>query len=358
MIAYEAFIRRASEIKLPFMLKGSYVTRQYFPAGVDRFPADLDWVYMDYLEHEADAEQLFTDWVTQVTELELNDDVKFRSFKENEFWRMMDYAMADDFPTVNTDLLCWVNNEEIEFTLDISFNLDIPEPTVSLLYQPIQGELFTVPDTVPLSLQVSWKVHQTLVRPRFKDLFDLIYLLKHPSFNQQTLTACLQALINECKADNIDLIKLNYFLTGQFERLFPINSIKGNWELWRHKIDTKDFFRSSSWGEGAEFVTDVTKLPAKLDDFLLQLSDSLKQAGLVIELMNCLPEPTLKIRKTYKDMGNSYLSINPDLKPFNDSDIPPRQPISEVRPPNTNNSSIPTDKSPGLIERIRRLFGI
>lgn len=46
LLAYEAFIRRASELGLPFMLKGSYVTRQYFTDPALRTPHDLDWVYM------------------------------------------------------------------------------------------------------------------------------------------------------------------------------------------------------------------------------------------------------------------------------------------------------------------------
>src|SRR4051812_43337845 len=98
MIAYEAFIRRASELNLPFMLKGSYVTRQYFPNPNDRIPNDLDWVYLQSLQDVEDARRKFDNWVIQVTETSQKDGVRFQSFKENAFWRMIDYAMADDFP--------------------------------------------------------------------------------------------------------------------------------------------------------------------------------------------------------------------------------------------------------------------
>ena len=52
MIAHEAFIRRAVEINMPFMLKGSYVTRQYFDKITDRIPNDLDFVYLHFLNNE------------------------------------------------------------------------------------------------------------------------------------------------------------------------------------------------------------------------------------------------------------------------------------------------------------------
>src|SRR5687767_5705880 len=109
IIAYEAFIRRAAALDLPFMLKGSYVTRQYFSDPEDRIPNDLDWVYLNRLEYKDDATGAFDEWMIMISEMYENDGVHFRSFRENKFWRMIDYAMADDFPTVNTDLDCWVD---------------------------------------------------------------------------------------------------------------------------------------------------------------------------------------------------------------------------------------------------------
>lgn len=115
MLAYEAFLRRASRVNLPFMLKGSYVTRQYFMNPEERIPNDLDWVYLHPIAHIEEARSIFDDWVIKVTEMYERDGVQFQSFKENAFWRMLDYAMADDFPTINTDLKCWVDREEFDW---------------------------------------------------------------------------------------------------------------------------------------------------------------------------------------------------------------------------------------------------
>lgn len=300
ILANEAFIRRASEINFPFMLKGSYVSRQYFKNPNDRIPVDLDWVYMDTVKDESDARQKFNEWATLVTEFELNDNVKFRSFKENEFWRRIDYAMADDFPTVNTDLQCIVNNEKIDFGLDISFNLDIEQPPVPLIYQPLEGTPFLVPNSVPISLQVSWKIHQTLVRPRFKDLFDLTYLVQHPLFNKENLYKSLQALVNECSADNVDLTKLKYFLNYEIDKLFPDNSIEEVWSVWRHnkKITT---YKNNVTYEAGHFSTDVSKLPNELKDFLIQFKIALQNAGFDIHLIDALPKPTRIKRKTFEN---------------------------------------------------------
>jgi hypothetical protein len=288
MIAYEAFIRRAAEMGLPFMLKGSYVTRQYFSKPNDRIPGDLDWVYLESLKNEDDARKVFNDWAASVTEFEHNDGVLFRSFKENAFWRRIDYAMADDFPTINTDLLCFIDGKNQDLHLDISFNLDVEQPPIPLLYKPLRGESFTIPYTVPLSLQVSWKIHQTLVRPRFKDLFDLVHLLKHPSFDKITLVHTIQALVNECNADKVDLNKFGLFLSNKIEQLFPNDSIQDNWNLWRHNISTLN----CTFYERAEWITDVAKLPPNLSVFLKELNSALMNAGLNVGLMDKLPKPT------------------------------------------------------------------
>ena len=129
MLAYEAFIRRAAELNLPFMLKGSYVTRQYFQNPADRIPNDLDWVYLASLENPQEAVQKLDDWMIRVTEMFDNDGVRFRSFKENAFWRLIDYAMAGDFPTTSTDLKCWIGEDMVDpCRIDISLNLDVEVP--------------------------------------------------------------------------------------------------------------------------------------------------------------------------------------------------------------------------------------
>ena len=187
LIAFEGFIRRAAEVEAPFMLKGSLITRQYYEEPTDRIPGDLDWIYLEPIEDVKSAEEKFNEWAIAVTQIKKNDGVKFRNFTKNAFWREIDYAMADDFPTVNTDILCWVDGKEVEFGMDLSFNLPLEYPPIYLVYRPIRGDAFHLSNTVPLCLQISWKVHQSLIRPRFKDFLDLMHLVQHWSFNDTVL---------------------------------------------------------------------------------------------------------------------------------------------------------------------------
>lgn len=365
-IAHEAFIRRAAQIEMPFMLKGSYISRQYFPKNVTREAADLDWVYMDYLDDPVEANEQFDEWLIAITELEMNDGIKFRSFRENRFWRMIDYAMADDFPTVNTDVLCWVDGEELELRIDMSFNLDVEQPPIPLLYSPDRGEPFEIPFTVPLSLQISWKIHQTIVRPRFKDLFDLANLVKHSSFDQQTLSQTLQALVNECAADNVDMKRLEYFLRYDFEKLFPKDDIIPNWRKWRNNSKEYGYIRSSFLDESASSITDPEYLPDNLNDFLSQISESLKNAGIGIHLMNQLPKPARLARKNYRDLSNTYLRWNADVKPYGEHDRPVQDPSAGIKKPGPtvgkpaidmeNNSPIESPKKPGFLSRVKKWF--
>lgn len=210
IVVLEALLKRASLVNSPFVLKGSLLTRQYLENPNVRYVDDIDFLYTGRIETEDQANEIFTDWMIRVKEMDLNDGIVFRSFSKNAFWRRIDYAMADDFPTVNTELAFYIDSEprveneykdEDELHLDISFNLDLDEKSVALSYQPLVGEAFVVPHTVPLSIQIAWKLHQTIVRPRFKDLYDLQHLLSNPSYDQQALKETLQTLVNECSMD-------------------------------------------------------------------------------------------------------------------------------------------------------------
>ena len=279
ILAYEAFIRRAAELDLPFMLKGSYVTRQYFENPADRIPYDLDWVYMERVENADEAQTLFNDWATRATELWQNDGVVFRSFRENAFWRMIEYAMADDFPTVNTDLLCWVNKEKFEdFSMDVSFNLPMDVPSVPLFYNPLQGEPFIILNTTPLSLQVAWKLHQSLTRLRFKDLFDLLHLLKHPDFDEAARRQTMYALKKECRADNTDITRLQWLVAGNLQPLHPDPTADAGWQYWRHGRKQNDSYYFD-YAERAEHITNPNALPETLADFQQQIREAFSKAG-------------------------------------------------------------------------------
>lgn len=282
MVAYEAFLRRAAALDFPFMLKGSYITRQYFADPDNRIPNDLDWLYLHPLEDPVDAQNKFNEWLIQLTEMDMNDGVRFRSFRENAFWRMMDYAMADDFPTVNTDIKCWVHGEELELPLDVSFNLDVALEPVPLVYAPLLGAPFTLPRTTPLPLQISWKLHQSLVRLRFKDIFDLIHLVRHPGFTTETLQPAFDALLKECSADNMDPSSLHYLLSGNLDTLFPYDHLQEEWVNWRH---VKFHY------EKALSLTDPDKLPPDLQRFMELFSEAMETAGVKRYAEEHLPKP-------------------------------------------------------------------
>ena len=276
ILGYEAFLRRASELDLPFMLKGSYVTRQYFPDPTLRIPQDLDWVYLSPIGSGEEARQLFDTWATLVTERQLADGVVLRSFQQDAFWRMIDYAMADDFPTVNTDVPFEVVGLGSDFLrIDISFNLPLDVPSEPLIYQPLQGEPFLLAHTTPLALQVAWKLHQPLVRPRFKDLFDLLHLLRHPDFTPAARQQCLDTLRQECRADNTDPTRLHWLLAGNLAPLFADVPVATAWQMWRHDLPTPLF----GFYERARIITDASLLPAMLAEFQAQLREAFTQAG-------------------------------------------------------------------------------
>lgn len=201
LIAQEAFLRRASIVAdKQFMLKGSHVTRHYFDNIHERLPADLDFVCLTPLPDHATAHNVLSAWVEQVTSTMVDDGVQFVKFSENEFWRCIDYAMNDDFPTVSTDLVCYIDGEPRDCWLEVSFNLPVGDAMVSLTYDTPTGK-FCYPYTVGLHYQLAWKLHQTLVRPRFKDIYDLTHLVRHAT--PQVRDEALQELVNECYRDNI-----------------------------------------------------------------------------------------------------------------------------------------------------------
>lgn len=264
----EGFLRRAALVGGPFVLKGSYVTRQFIDEGWRRIPGDLDWVGTGEL-NEAELNQ----WITAVTETELDDGIRFRSFKENAFWRSIDYAMDDDFPTVNTDILAWVGETECRIScMDVSFGLKLMPAPRRLEYRAQFGDPFTVPMVCALELQVAWKLHQCLVRPRFKDIFDLILLLRE---NMIDSAAVWQALQDECRHDGTPLERFNWLLDGSV-RQHPgwsarvVNDFPG----WRHEPDYFSWEPPLAWIYAGDAA-----IPKTLNEFLAALALELKRAG-------------------------------------------------------------------------------
>lgn len=297
MLACEAFLRRAAQLTHPFMLKGSYVTRQYLSDPLLRLPADLDWVY---LEKRTDAEETiehFNTWVKEVCAQYADDGFLFEGI-DAPCWGAADYMMADDFPTVTTELHAYniAEAQKVWISFDISFNLDLDVPPLPLQYRPLEGPSFTIPYTVPLPVQVAWKLHQCLVRLRFKDLYDLLLLLQLPAFDHAALQQCLQTLVNECAADNIPPQTLRSLFSGNWGKLGHSKDIKDDWEFWRYGI--KDQWPTLT--RHAAEMTDATELPENLNDFKKLVLDTLSKAGLDLVVLDKLPRATRKKRKTYE----------------------------------------------------------
>lgn len=216
LLAFEGYLRRTKDKQEKFLLKGSLLTRQYLKDIIVRDALDLDFLYGEFIDDDTEARLIFTEWVTKVTETEIDDDVEYQSFKKNEFWRGIDYAMNDDFPTTNTDLSCKAKEHQIPVIgLDISWNLPLDEEPIPLLYKPIEGENFTIPYTVPLPTQIAWKLHQSIVRPRSKDLLDIILLLKSNELNEKQIEVVSKVYINECVKDNINPLRLSHYSKGE-----------------------------------------------------------------------------------------------------------------------------------------------
>lgn len=204
LVAEEAFLRRAAIVDGPFMLKGSYVTSQQIDQAWRRMPGDLDWVGLGAL----DANEL-TAWATAVTETDCDDGIRFDSFSKNAFWRDIDYAMDDDFPTVNTSLDAWIGDQHRDVDIDVSFGLRLEPPPQSLLYQPRMGEAFTVNKSVATELQMAWKLHQCMVRPRFKDMMDIVLVLRANTVDAAVIRAVLE---EECRRDKTPMERFNWLL--------------------------------------------------------------------------------------------------------------------------------------------------
>lgn len=226
MLAFEGFLRRTTNLEQPFILKGSLLTRQCISDKNLRMARDLDFLYGTWIDNENEASEIFSEWVTKVTEEVIDDGIHFRSFQENDFWRGIDYAMDDDFPTTNTDLYCKVKGQVIEaLGLDITWNLPLDEEPEPLIYHPIEGEPFIIPYTVPVPVQISWKLHQSVVRPRAKDFIDIIMLLEDNNLDDGALQRVAFHYVNECKKDKIDPKRLDAYTNGQVSSFCKKNQI-------------------------------------------------------------------------------------------------------------------------------------
>lgn len=222
-IAGEALLRRIAKLNETgyspkFALKGSFISRQFINNPEKRYPFDIDFIYLGNVsDSQKHTENIFSDFMRKVTNTQVDDNCSFRDFDENCFWRRIDYAMDDDFPTVNTDLEFYISNRSTaELNVDISFNLGMHTPPIPFEYKPLYGDNISLPYIVPISVQIGWKLHQLLVRPRLKDIDDIIYFFEGPYAKFINNNDILQTLINEATMDgSIRKKEFNYIFTDQ-----------------------------------------------------------------------------------------------------------------------------------------------
>ncbi len=282
---YEAFLRRASLIADPnFMIKGSYVTRQYFDDVRDRIPDDLDFVCLTPIDNEQMGNQVLGDWVQKITTTPYDDGVHFVVFNENRFWRRMEYFMNEDFPTVSTEVICYIDGHEVQLYIEVSMNLDI-DATEEIKYKTPCCE-FVYPASVTLPYQIAWKIHQSIVRPRLKDLVDLTFLVKN--MDKGSLDEILQILCKECQRDGIktnhiieffdyDVVKLfdleNYIKPTAFDADDPVML---DIDYSTNKTTPEEFWRI----EYKYLKHSFPKLPKDFRTFWGQFYDNMQKAGL------------------------------------------------------------------------------
>ncbi len=216
LIAIDAFLRRISDFYEPFMVKGSTITRLYFDDYKARIPEDIDFVYFGHIKNTQDAQEIFTSWTDKATQKKLKDGIIFKKFSKYSNWQNIDYAMNEDFPTVFGVLRAEINNKKIFIDIEISFNLEILANPIENIY-PTPKDTIYLPYTAPLSIQIAWKIHQCIINPRFKDFYDLAFLVNKLNCYPD-IDILFKILINECRRDKISKMVIKKFFDYQIPK--------------------------------------------------------------------------------------------------------------------------------------------
>ena len=143
---------------------------------------------------------------------ELGYDRVFKDSSEISLF-LVNYAADGDFITVGL----YIYNTEIDIAIDMPVHFQ-PE---TILYKTMTGKEVILNNTTPLIYQTAWKIHQIIVRPRLKDLDDVIRFLPHIDFtDKHNFRLFFYEIISECKLTDSKTFKQ---LIETFKKLFEGN---------------------------------------------------------------------------------------------------------------------------------------
>lgn len=300
-IAYESFLKRASSFEHPFVLKGGFALKHYFADEIMRYSEDIDWVYTEPLNSQSHARMIFTEWLDKIVETNIDGDrIRFEKSSYGVFWESLDYANENDFPTTSTEIRATIDNiDSLDITVQISFNLELTYPPVTFLYKPCYGNPFIVPKAVSLPVQIAWKLHQTLCYSRFKDVFDLIHLLKHPDFEELAMLRTMQELVNECAVGGEDIHNLRWFIGDMATRFFYLkeNNLMETEEfknLDKMSQHDKVYLRHLKLYDYSTISHNADKWPQSLEQVFTDFKEALNNAGFTENVFSLLPLPNRK----------------------------------------------------------------
>ena len=256
---------------LPFIAKGSFLTSQYHKNPQARLlnGGDIDLIYnnpnvkmpkppkiFDYdtsISFLREIEKLLKDEIIDILykleeimteKFDLTERPRFileyeelgydRVFKDSGEigLYLVNYAADGDFITVGL----YIYNTEIDIAIDMPVHFQ-PE---TILYKTITGKEVTLKNTTPLIYQTAWKIHQIIVRPRLKDLDDVIRFLPHIDFtDKHNFRLFFYEIISECKLTDSKTCKQ---LIETFKKLFEgnqaqkmiVGKIVNDWYMTRY----------------------------------------------------------------------------------------------------------------------------
>lgn len=218
VLLYEAFLIRTTFVDKEFVLKGSLLTRQEIEDKTDRAPGDLDFLYLGKEKDPDKVGVIFTEWLEEVMYIGVDDFCGFQ-MDGDHFWWGIDYAMDDDFPTTGTSITGHFHHHHEDINIDITWNLPSNFEPISKMYTTESGDKFLLKKSIPVPVQIAWKLHQTIIRPRSKDLIDIVLLLRANKLNKQEIELLVNVFKEECNHGDIDSNRILLFTSGRISEV-------------------------------------------------------------------------------------------------------------------------------------------